>query len=272
MRELFSFYHLFSFLRPFINHLSSDMLKLPQIIGHRGVCGYAPENTLEGIHTAADMGVEWVELDVKLTKDDVPIMFHDEELGRTTNGNGPVAETNYDDIRQLEAGSWFGESFAGIKIPTLEEAAEVLIERGMGLNLEIKPCPGREKVTAEAALDILSRVWDDHDSLLISSFHHVSLETAKEMANDWHRGLLIGGDEMPENWKELVDYLECDCINLGSRLVKQDIVHQISDFDKRLLVYTVNDPQEARLFQSWGVKTFFTDYPDILQENLLTVH
>lgn len=248
------------------------MLKLPQIIGHRGACGYAPENTLESIHTAADMGIKWVELDVKLTKDEIPIIFHDEELERTTNGNGPVAEITYDEIRHLEAGSWFGESFAGIKIPTLEEAAEILIERNMGLNLEIKPCPGREKITAEAALDILSRIWDDHDSLLISSFQHVSLETAADIANDWHRGLLIGGDEMPENWKDMLDYLECDSVNLGSRLVTREVVHQISDLDKNLLVWTINDPDEARLFQSYGVRTFFTDYPDILQENLLTLH
>ena len=115
-------------------------LKLPRIIGHRGVAAYAPENTLEGLHTAADMGVEWVEFDVKITKDHVPILFHDDTLERTTNGGDrPVAECTYDEIRALEAGSWFGESFAGIKIPTLEEALEVLIEHDLGLNLEIKP-------------------------------------------------------------------------------------------------------------------------------------
>ena len=66
------------------------MLKLPKIIGHRGAAAYAPENTLESIHTAADMGVEWVELDVKLTQDGVPVIFHDATLDRTTNGSGPV--------------------------------------------------------------------------------------------------------------------------------------------------------------------------------------
>ena len=82
-------------------------LKLPKVIGHRGAAGYAPENTIEGIHTAADIGTKWVELDVKLTKDEVPIIFHDDELERTTNGHGLVAETKYEEIKQLEAGSWF---------------------------------------------------------------------------------------------------------------------------------------------------------------------
>ena len=76
-------------------------LKLPKIIGHRGAAAYAPENTLEGIHTAADMGVEWVELDVKLTKDQIPVLFHDETLERTTNGAGNVADITYDDLKQL---------------------------------------------------------------------------------------------------------------------------------------------------------------------------
>jgi glycerophosphoryl diester phosphodiesterase len=63
-------------------------------------------------------------------------------------------DRTYEEIRQLEAGSWFADSFAGIKIPTLEEALELIIELDLGLNLEIKPCPGREIVTTEAALDI----------------------------------------------------------------------------------------------------------------------
>ena len=128
-------------------------LKIPKVIGHRGAKAYAPENTLPSIETAADLGVEWVELDVKLTKDNVPIIFHDEGLDRTTSGTGLVAQTNYEDLRDLDAGSWFGDSFSSVRIPTLEEAVDILLKHNLGLNLEIKPCPGREKETAEIALD-----------------------------------------------------------------------------------------------------------------------
>lgn len=245
-------------------------LKLPKIIGHRGACGYAPENTIESIKTAAEMGVEWVELDVKLTKDQVPIIFHDETLERTTNGSGNVADTLYEDIKQLEAGSWFADSFAGIKIPTLEDVCETLIDLNMGLNLEIKPCPGREKETAEVALDALSRIWDDHDRLIISSFQHVSLETAMDIANDWARGLLI--DEWPENWKDLASYLEVSTVNINGNAVTREQVESIIDMDYPVLAYTINDPQRARLLQSWGVDAMFTDVPDVLQDVILTVH
>jgi glycerophosphoryl diester phosphodiesterase len=248
------------------------MLKLPKIIGHRGAAGYAPENTLESIATAADMGIEWVEFDVKLTKDQVPILFHDESLERTTNGGDrPVAEITFEEIRALEAGSWFADSFAGIKIPTLEEALEVVIEHGMGLNLEIKPCPGREKETAEAALDILSQVWDEPDKLLISSFSHVSMETALDMAPEYNRGFLLPKD-WPENWQELAEYLQVSTFNVnGNKVVREDI-DELLDLEKPILAYTINDPDRARILQGWGVDAFFSDEPDVIKDAIFSVH
>lgn len=246
-------------------------MKLPKIIGHRGVAAYAPENTLEGIHTAADIGVEWIELDVKLTKDQVPIIFHDDLLDRTTNGTGPVAERTLDDLRQLECGSWFSGSFAGIKIPTLEEALDVIIERGLGFNMEIKPCPGRERETAEAALDILSQIWDDHSRLLVSSFSLVSLETALELAQDWPRGLLIG-EEWPENWEELANFLQISAINVNAVTVTREEVEAVMDKGLPVLAYTVNDAEEARRLLRWGVDGVFSDSPDEIRDVLYSRH
>lgn len=246
-------------------------LKLPKIIGHRGACAYAPENTIESIHTAADMGVEWVELDVKITKDEIPVIFHDEDLDRTTNGHGPIAQITYDDLRQLECGSWFAESFSGLKIPTLEEAIDVLIERDLGFNMEIKPCPGREKETAEIALDLLSQIWDDHDRLLISSFQHVSLEAAMDIAGDWARGLILP-KEWPENWEEIAQYLEVSTLNVNAGTITREQVEAIMDMEKQILAYTVNDADQARILQGWGIDGFFSDAPDVLQDSIFMVH
>ncbi|PZQ43950.1 MAG: glycerophosphoryl diester phosphodiesterase [Micavibrio aeruginosavorus] len=243
-------------------------LNLPKVIGHRGAKAYAPENTIESIQTAASLGVAWVELDVKLTRDGVPVIFHDEELDRTTNGTGLMAHMTYEDIRDLDAGSWFGDSFAACRIPTLEQAVDVILKHDLGLNLEIKPCPGREKETAEVALDYLSRFWDDPSKLLISSFQHVSLEAALDLAPDYARGLLIGGEEMPENWKEMAEYLDASTINLGSRLVNRQVADEVMDLELPLLVYTVNDPMQARSLQKLGVDAFFSDNPDVILENL----
>ncbi|MBL8638203.1 MAG: glycerophosphoryl diester phosphodiesterase [Alphaproteobacteria bacterium] len=246
-------------------------LKIPSVIGHRGAAAYAPENTLDSIRTAADMGAKWVELDVKLTKDFVPIIFHDDDLDRTTNGHGPVANTNFEDIQDLEAGSWFSESFAGIKIPTLEEAIDVILHHNLGVNLEIKPCPGREKDTAEAMLDLLSQIWDDADRLLLSSFSFVSLETALDMAPEWARGVLFESD-LPENWKDLAQYLEATTINIDGRTVKRETVEEIIDLEKRVLAYTINDVHLARRLRSWGVDSFFTDDLETIHDGLFKTH
>ena len=259
-------------------------LKLPKIIGHRGCAAYAPENTLEGLHTAADMDVEWVEFDVMLTRDQVPVLFHDDTLERTTNGHGLVAETSYEDIQQLEAGSWFGDSFAGIKIPTLEEAVDVLIERDLGLNLEIKSSPGREKETAEIILDELSRIWDDHERIRITSYSHISLEVALDMAGDWARGLIIGTHctgtwldavaqgKLPEDWENIADYLGASSISIDDNLCTAERVTEIQNTGRAVLAFTINDPDRARILQEMGVDSLFSDAPDVVKDGLLTVH
>jgi len=240
----------------------------PQIIGHRGAAEYAPENTRESILTAFDMGVKWVEVDVKLTKDGVPIIFHDDELDRTTDGAGLVANTLYEDIKTLDAGSWFGPSFAGAKILTLVEFLDILEEKGMSANLEIKPCPGREKETAEVVMDYLTRCWDEPDRILISSFSHVSLEVAMDMADYYPRGFLL--DEVwPDNWQELAKHLDVSVVSFNGHTVTREDVEDAIDFGKPITAYTINDAQKARQLQGWGVDGFFTDAPDVLVGNLI---
>lgn len=246
-------------------------LVIPKIIAHRGAKTYAPENTLAAIRAAADLGVEWVELDVKLTKDGQAIIFHDESLDRCTNATGLVADVDLDTIRELDAGSWFGESFMNERIPTLEEAVELILDLKMGLNLEIKPCPGREVETAEVALDILTRSWDDETPPpLISSFSHVSLETAQDMITDYPRGLLI--DDYIDNWQELAEYLQISAFNINARNLVRDVAEEYIDTQKPVIAYTVNDAEHARELLRWGIDSLITDVPDTLREAIETSH
>ncbi|MBU6475560.1 MAG: glycerophosphoryl diester phosphodiesterase [Alphaproteobacteria bacterium] len=246
-------------------------LIIPKIIGHRGACAYAPENTLASIHAAADLGVEWVEMDVKLTRDHIPIIFHDEELDRCTSGSGRVADTDFRDIRELDAGAWFGESFMGEKIPTLEEALNAVIDRGLGLNLEIKPCPGREVETAEIALDFATRIWpDDAPPPLVSSFSHVSLESAMDVMEEWPRGLLI--DEYFEQWREIARHLDAHTVNIdGLKLVPEQLEDYLA-FGKPVLAYTINDPAKALELFGLGIAGVFSDCPDVIREEIETTH
>lgn len=242
------------------------------IFAHRGASGYAPENTIAAVRAAAEMGCEWVELDVKLTADNVPIIFHDSTLERTTNGSGDIQSLTYDEIKALDAGSWYGESFFNETIPTLEEMLDVLIECNLGLNLEIKPCEGRDKETAEIVLDQLSRIWDDHDRIIISSFSEVCLEVAKEMTRDWQRALII--DDIPENWVETAEYLDVQALHINGNheALEREILEDMMDQEYAIRAYTINDPQTAKILLSYGVDGIFTDTPDVMIEEFRTTH
>lgn len=246
-------------------------LLIPKVIGHRGAAAYAPENTLSSIHAAADLGIEWVELDVKLTRDGTAIIFHDEELIRCTGAEGLIKDLDWKDVQELDAGSWYGDSFIGERIPTLEEAINVILDRGLGFNLEIKPCPGREKETAEIALDVASRIWSEDGPMpLISSFSHVSLETAMEMIQEWPRGFLI--DEHHPEWRQIAEYLDAATINFNGNTATREEIEEYMELQKPLLAYTINEPEMARELMRWGVDGMFADNPDVIREAIETRH
>jgi glycerophosphoryl diester phosphodiesterase len=246
-------------------------LLIPKVIGHRGAAAYAPENTLSAIHAAADLGIEWVEIDVKLTRDGVAVVFHDEDLQRCTGTEGLIKDLDWDDLKELDAGSWYGDSFIGERIPTLEEALNVILDRGMGLNLEIKPCPGREKETAEVALDVTSRIWSEDGPMpLISSFSHVSLETAMEMIQEWPRGFLI--DEYHPDWRQMAEYLDVSTVNFNGNTATREEIEDYMEMQKPLLAYTINEPEMARELMRWGVDGVFADNPDIIRDAIETRH
>lgn len=144
---------------------------LDKVIGHRGACGYAPENTLISMRKAHTLGIRWVEFDVMLTQDDEAIVIHDTTLNRTTDGRGNVHNITYAKIKTMDAGSWFAEEFAGAHVPTFKEVLEYLDKLKMSINVEIKPTRGREEATAKKAVKILERFWPcDAGRLLVSSF------------------------------------------------------------------------------------------------------
>ncbi len=109
-----------------------------QLIAHRGASAIAPENTLAALEKAHEMGMAWVEADVRLTLDNEVIVFHDEKLDRCTNGQGLVKKTSYEIIAKLDAGSWFSDHYAGEKVPRLEQWLTVAAKLGLGIILDLK--------------------------------------------------------------------------------------------------------------------------------------
>ncbi len=92
-----------------------------------------------------------------------------------------------------------------------------------------------------------------------------------EIAEDWHRGLLLP-EEWPENWAEMAEYLQVSTIHVNAASIKRDQIETAMDMEKQILAYTVNEPEQARVLQSWGVDGFFSDTPDVIKEGMFMVH
>lgn len=225
------------------------MLQLPKVIGHRGAAAYAPENTLESFREARRRGATWVETDIKLTSDGVPIVMHDESLKRTTGVDRLVAETPR---AALPAG-----------VPTFEEAIACFAEQGLGCNVEIKPCPGREIETARVVVETLRRCWPAALAApLLSSFKDASLAEALRVAPEFARALLL--DEIGDDWRSRGEAVGVAGINTNGEKLTAVRAVEVRKAGYLLGVYTIDDGDVARALVGMGVNCVITDAPDVI--------
>jgi len=237
-------------------------IALPPVIGHRGAAARAPENTLAGLRRAKALGCSWVEFDVRLTGDGVPVLCHDPRLDRTTDGRGLVSARSFADIRDCDAGASFAPEFAGERVPPLDEALALAAELELGVNIEIKAERGRDYATAAAVAATVRRLGDNAPSLLVSSFQAAAVAAIRTLAPQLLRGILFR--LVPRGWIETARRLGCAVIGADHRRLWRGRVAAIRAAGYPLMAYTVNDPARARLLYAWGVTSVFSDVPDII--------
>jgi len=235
---------------------------LPPVIGHRGAAARAPENTLAGLRRAKALGCSWVEFDVRLTRDGVPVLCHDPKLDRTTDGTGLVSARSFVAIRDCDAGRRFAPEFAGERVPALDEALTLAAELGLAANIEIKSERGRDYATAAAVAAALRRAGKRAPPVLVSSFQQPAMAAIRALAPHVPRGVLF--HLVPRRWHETAHRLGCAAIGADHRRLWPGRVAAIREAGYPLLAYTVNDPTRARLLYAWGVTSVFSDVPDII--------
>lgn len=239
-------------------------LRPSRVIGHRGIAAAAPENTLTGFRVAVEAGISWVEYDVMLSADNVPLLHHDETLGRTDNGTGLVADLTFEELRRLDAGAWFAPGFAGERIPSFEDTIACCRALGMSMNVEIKPSEGRAVETAEIVCAVLNeRCGDLLDRIVVSSFERVCLEVAKEKAPRFHRGFLC--ESLEDGWRAAAEDLGCVSVHPHHACLDAASVAAIREAGFLTLTYTVNDPLRAAALMEWGVDAVITDAPAVAE-------
>lgn len=209
--------------------------------------GHKPENTLASFELALEMGCPWIELDVYAVEDQL-VVIHDDTLERTTNGKGNVMAQSFAELRELDAGD-------GQQIPTLAEVIE-LVDRRAVINVELKGRGTAEPVSA--LLDsYCERGWSPEDFLL-SSFHLDELAHASER---YRRGALFSRRSRQEPLAA-ARKLNAWSINLDLDNVNPAIVHAAHSAGFKVLVFTVNKPEDIARMRELGVDGIFTNYPD----------
>lgn len=240
---------------------------IPPVIAHRGASGYAPENTMAAFTKAIQLGARWIEFDVMLAACQTPIVFHDDDLQRTTNGTGRVDSYPYTYLETLDAGRWFNPCFSGETIPRLSQVINFTLDHKICANLELKPLPNQDEITTHRIWhDVIERYPECLSSVLFSSFSLPALIALRKLSATCSIGLLMENG-LPD-WQAYCRDLHCYSLNVSEAWLTQEKANIIKSQGLKLLCYTVNDARRANELFSWGVDAVFSDYPDIISRGL----
>jgi glycerophosphoryl diester phosphodiesterase len=214
---------------------------------------------------ALELGADGVELDVHLSADGVPVVLHDFTLDATTDGTGPVSALPLAELRELDAGSSFDASFAGERIPTLEE---VFGELGQDLliNVELKTMQRDDGGLGQAVVELVKR-HGLADRVLISSFNPFALQTVSRLDSRIPLGFLYAPGTLFLATRLLAAFMRSmtpAAINPHWALIREATVERAHARDRRVVAWTVDEPDRMRRLAEWGVDAIITNYPDRL--------
>lgn len=236
----------------------------PWIIAHRGVSMRAPENTFAAFDLAVQEGAGFIELDVRRSRDGRLVVIHDATVNRTSNGTGRVADLAWDELRRLDAGSWFGPVFAGQPIPLLEEVLDRYAVR-IGLLVELKD-PGLER---ELAGMLARRGLQDGSGkrVIVQSFDAESMRRLRKLLPGIPTGVLIGPDRKPVTDAELDRCAAfANFINPSLETVDPALVRRIHERGMGVLAWIVRRTREVAPLLEAGVDGIITDDPALVPE------
>jgi glycerophosphoryl diester phosphodiesterase len=224
------------------------------IIAHRGASGANPENTLAAFSSAISMKPGMVEFDVSLTKDKIPVVFHDTKMHRLTGHKGNLRNYTYPQLRTFDIGSWFDRKFSAERILTLEEALEVL--KYQKINVEIKPDSYGSEIRILETVKSMKRRSD----VIITSYDDRILESIRKHDRD----IAIGAVAV-FRWKKKLKKicrLNGICINPRISLLSERLVRQAHENNLSVFSWVVNERKSLQKAIKLKADGIFTDYPD----------
>jgi len=231
------------------------------VFAHRGASGEAPENTMASMKKAVDAGAKAVEFDVQLSKDNRLVVIHDYRVDRTTDGKGYVMRKTLEELKKLDAGSWYGGEYAGEKIPTLDEVVELLPGDTL-LNIEIKSFMLDKRDIAKKVVETVER-YGIEERVIISSFDHKLLEKVRNRSSHIKIGLLFYGKLLGMKEYEGIRKLDPWSIHPSQDYLDEEYIKQLKSTGCRIYTYTVNSRERFKELKKLGVDGIFSDHPDL---------
>ena len=219
-----------------------------EVIGHRGAAGLEPENTLRSVRRAIELGVDRVEIDVRISRDGRLVIMHDETVDRTTNGHGYVSELTFDELRSLDAGM-------GEKIPTLEEILRFTMGKAK-LEIELKV-----PEAAEPTIQLVEELNAEKDVIVISFIHEL-LERVHDLNPNIKTGALFF--EVPKDILQRALKVHASSIHVYYRNVNSELVKEAHRSGLEVAVWNPNRIEEMREMIDLGVDAIGSDRPDRL--------
>jgi glycerophosphoryl diester phosphodiesterase len=240
----------------------------PLNFAHRGARAQAPENTLPAFERAVTLHADGIELDVQLTADHQIVVYHDEKLGRTSEGQGRIAKWRLEALKELDAGRHFSDQFAGTRIPTLAEVFEAVGQRLL-INVEIKPFVRRPVIMP--MLIQMIRHYGMQNRVMVSSFNPWILRAMRRQAPDIARGFLIDQDgplllRYDFLLKRLIGTYHARHPHFSD--ANSSYVEWAHTKGYRVNVWTVNQITDIRRMIELGVDMIISDVPDVVHSVL----
>lgn len=218
------------------------------VTGHRGAAGLEPENTIRSFKKALELGVDQVELDVHLTKDNKLVVIHDVTVERTTNGHGHVRDFTLEEIKRLDAGK-------GERIPTLQEVIDVVKSRAI-LQIELKGL-GVEETVVKTVEE--NRIVDE---VVLTSFRHYMVKRAKILNPRLSTGVLFLC--LPLDAPRLAINAGAEALHANVNYINAHLIEDGHRYGLKVRAWTTNDPEQMRWLLGLGVDAIGSDRPDIL--------
>lgn len=236
---------------------------MPSIIAHRGASAEAPENTISSIQRAIDIGVDFIEIDVHLSLDSIPVVIHDPTPRRITGGKikKKIERMNLEDIRNLDAGSWFQAQFSKEKIPALKEVL-ALDRKSAGLMIEIKKGGVKPEAMADALIKVIGN--PKGQNLLLGSFAPEILRAISDQ-NPYisTMGILEKKSMIP-----IFRGMKLPRLAIWYKILDDNLIKSLQDEGIEVWTFTVDKPEIADHLISLNVNGIITNDPRLLKSYL----